>query len=381
MNRKIAWDSGALDEISLVYDKAEENDAIGTNLEKLEEQALAEGGSASALLRKSGQSVKDFASLTPSEKEKVIAALGTLGLSELKADIASATIQVTFAPALPLVQACTIFNLLNRLEKLDGSFNILVSDKATLLLRVPLGGAKGLSQWKMLILQLYPWLSVHEESTDQMAVGLTDAGVPAGSPAAAAKENVTQNKVNTSAGSQKGIVPAELYRRMIGKTAFSKALSMAKSEVEATLRSTPFAIKANGKPLTVEDWRKIPEQTQLGLILALANREVSVQRVIYVKNCEKNPCCIALALLAAAESGQIEKQEINAGDAANYKPFVEALTLLSSCCDRWECRLIKPVSVTIGANASEPEASQPAKKAEEPAKPEKKSFWKRLFGK
>ena len=169
MNKKIAWRSGILDEISLVYDKAEENEAIGKKLESLEEQALLEAETVTALFTEFGRPGKNFANLSPSEKEMIIASFGGQGLSELKIDIAFATISVTFASIIPLVQACTIFNLLNRLEKLDGGFNVLVSEKTTLLLRLPLGGKEGMFQWEFLIMQLYPWLSIKEESTNEIA--------------------------------------------------------------------------------------------------------------------------------------------------------------------------------------------------------------------
>ena len=59
--------------------------------------------------------------------------------------------------------------ILNTLEKLDGAINVLIP-KWTLELYVPLGGRKGLSQWELLIMQLYPWLSIRELSINETAV-------------------------------------------------------------------------------------------------------------------------------------------------------------------------------------------------------------------
>ena len=73
-----------------------------------------------------------------------------------------------FTPKIQKVLGCTIFNVLNRIEKLDGSINLL-SPKWTLEFQVPLGGEKGLFQWEMLIMQLYPWISVRETSTNEVA--------------------------------------------------------------------------------------------------------------------------------------------------------------------------------------------------------------------
>ena len=54
MNRKISWESGALREIGLVYEKAEADPSIGELLEKLEDSALSEIRNNCSLL-KTGQ--------------------------------------------------------------------------------------------------------------------------------------------------------------------------------------------------------------------------------------------------------------------------------------------------------------------------------------
>ena len=48
------------------------------------------------------------------------------------------------------VLGCTMFSLLNRLEKLDGAFNVMFP-KVTLELRVPLAAKKGMLKCEMLI--------------------------------------------------------------------------------------------------------------------------------------------------------------------------------------------------------------------------------------
>ena len=80
----------------------------------------------------------------------------------------NAAIIIRLSPLITKVQACTVFNILNRIEKLDGAITVLIP-KWTLNLQVPLGGKKGLLQWEMLIMLLYPWLSVMEGSTDELA--------------------------------------------------------------------------------------------------------------------------------------------------------------------------------------------------------------------
>ena len=94
---------------------------------------------------------------------------GNKGLSGLQTDMETAAIKIRLSSLITRVQACTIFSILNTLEKLDGAINVLIP-KWTLELYVPLGGRKGLSQWELLIMQLYPWLSIRELSTNETAV-------------------------------------------------------------------------------------------------------------------------------------------------------------------------------------------------------------------
>ena len=172
MNRMIAWRSMALDEIEFVYEKAENNQAVGALLEQLESRALEEAKNNVGMLKTGNGDClnpEQFDGLSATDKETVIKVLGNAGLASLNTDMQNAVIIITLSPLITRVQACTIFNILNRIEKLDGSITIL-KPKWTLKLQVPLGGKKGLFQWEMMIMQLYPWISVSEESTNEMAV-------------------------------------------------------------------------------------------------------------------------------------------------------------------------------------------------------------------
>ena len=112
---------------------------------------------------------EQFDTLSDNDKEILIMLTGNKGLSGLQTDMETATIKIRLSSLIPRVQACTIFSILNTLEKLDGAINVLIP-KWTLELYVPLGGRKGLSQWELLIMQLYPWLSIRELSTNETAV-------------------------------------------------------------------------------------------------------------------------------------------------------------------------------------------------------------------
>ena len=172
MKRRIAWGACALDEIELVYEKAEENTAIVDQLEQLELQALNVAKANIDMFPSDDHKIllpEQFDALSDNDKEILIMLTGNKGLSGLQTDMETAAIKIRLSSLIPRVQACTIFSILNTLEKLDGAINVLIP-KWTLELYIPLGGRKGLSQWELLIMQLYPWLSIRELSTNETAV-------------------------------------------------------------------------------------------------------------------------------------------------------------------------------------------------------------------
>ena len=172
MEWKIPWDSYLLDDISLVYEKAEEKEDLQQLLAQLEEAALREARNSSPNLKLGGESLtpERFDALPASLKEQIIVMLGTHGLASFDASMEKPQITVRLSPLVPLVQACTFFQIIHRLEKLDGAYNVLRFPQATLQIQAPLGGKKGLMRWELLILGLYPWLKVQEISTNEVAV-------------------------------------------------------------------------------------------------------------------------------------------------------------------------------------------------------------------
>ena len=174
MDWKLGWDSGALDEICLVYEKAEAVEGIADQLRQLEDLALSEARNYCRVSHEKGAAIsaEQFDGLGVNDKERLIGLVGGLGLSGLSADTKDATIRIKLSPVIQDVMGCTILNILNRLEKLDGAFDVLVGGKAKLELQEPLGGRKGIFQWVMLIMRLYPWLSVKEVSTNEVACEL-----------------------------------------------------------------------------------------------------------------------------------------------------------------------------------------------------------------
>ena len=173
MERKIAWSSGYYDEIELVYEKAAQTGKAADILSELEEKALqeAEAACSSGLLSYKGKLLtkEDWASLPMNKKEQVIIGLGDIiGLEELDCKPDSAVVKLELSPLIPLTLGCTMFSVINRLEKLDGALNTIFPE-VTLNILAPLGGKKDLFKCQIILMCLYPWLKIHEESSNYMA--------------------------------------------------------------------------------------------------------------------------------------------------------------------------------------------------------------------
>lgn len=176
MNRKINWENNVFDEIECIYEKAQQNKQIGMMIELLEESALAEARGNCDILKIGGKdvTVEEFDRFSDWDKEAVIAVMARAGLSSFNADLGSSTIVVCLSHIITKVMACTVFEVLNRLEKIDGGTNLLNNKSWTMEFQVPIGGKKGLIQWEKLIMQLHPWISsVKEINTKEPADGLS----------------------------------------------------------------------------------------------------------------------------------------------------------------------------------------------------------------
>lgn len=174
MDRRISWRTGCFDEIELVYEKAERNENIAALLSEMETMALSEAETGCGMLRVNGEPLTHemFLAMRDSDKEMVIYHLANIGLQEFVPSMRKPEITVTFSAHIQQVLGCAMFSLLNRLEKLDGAYNETLFPKAVLKLQVPLGGRKGLMKCEMLIMQLYPWLSVSESAIHVSAGGV-----------------------------------------------------------------------------------------------------------------------------------------------------------------------------------------------------------------
>lgn len=350
MNRKIAWDSARLDEIELVYEKAAEDANIGALLEKLEAQALEEAKNLIGMFRtKTGKALRpeEFDTLTDTDKELVICALGAAGLTSFNTELKDAAIIADISPA--YAQACTIFTILNRLEKLDGAVTLL-SPKWTLRLRIPLGGRKGLSQWGILILLLYPWLTVEEEA---LTVSATSEASPEKSPRDPFLEKMNSFK------------------------AFQDAYAPALAEAAQVIEKQPRFLSEWNDNLSIRAWKELNENEKFQRVLSLGLYGIVIDHVVCVDFSEHIPNCIAIALLYLADSGKEKNQVIDAGDGTDTKKLVNAIEGIYGCCKDWKCVIMHPV---VKEFKREAESGTSGPVCTDFGKQKKKSLWKKLFG-
>lgn len=147
-----------------------------------------------------------FLEMSEQDKETVMYYLSGAGLQEFVPSMDEGKITVTFTPHIQCVLGCTVFSVLNRLEKLDGAFNVMFP-KATLEFRVPLGAKKGMMKCELLIMQLYPWFSITETSTNTVSSTLNVQ------PHLEAKTPIADTPKFTQANSEK----KGFFARLFGK--------------------------------------------------------------------------------------------------------------------------------------------------------------------
>ena len=384
MKRSIHWGL-FFNELELAYEKAEEDADIARLLEKLEAQALAEARTHGGLIMQ-GFTASMFDGLNDEDKESIVAALGRrIGLGGFNTEISNARIVVRLTAQSPAVQACTFLDIIDRIENLDGSLNVLIP-KWQLEIQAPLGGKKGLVQWEMLLMQLYPWLSIQEVSTTETATS-EPVSMPqeTATPKEQEKPRVEEKKEPVKAQNEH---IAAFFAEMLPKQSFSRCYARAKTELGSAISKGIFTPKIDGKLLTLADWTALAEQKKQDFVLLMGKYGITKSALICVDFMELVPNCLALALLYMVWSGEGNLQAIDAGDDGDVHDLVQALELVNSCVEGWSCTILNPEMVEIGAAAKagpSEKKTEETKKAEmaEPEKmaTEKKGFWQKLFGK
>ena len=159
--------------------------------------------------------------------------------------------------------------------------------------------------------------------------------------------------------------------------AYTDAYSLAVLEVENAIKRQLAFMSAWKDNLSLNEWKGLNDNERFTKVLSLGLFSIVIDRCVCVDFSEDIPNCIAIALLYLADSGIMVKQTIDAGDTTDTKSLVNALTAIHECCSSWECIIAHPVFVKIGETPDSTGSSLNQKANE---KPEKKSFWKRLFG-
>lgn len=376
MERKIQWSSGCFDEIDLVYDKAAKKEATARILADLEVGALTEARAYSDKIIIDGRPItpQQFDALPDQMKEQVMSTLSTMGLASFSSTISEPKITVRLTPDIQKVLNCTAFSILNRLEKLDGAFNVL-HPQATLEIQAPLGGKQGLVQIEMFIAMLYPWLKVTEISSNEVAANLMQSQPkpqqkPVEQKTPVPTQQQVQNKTvdeakNTQPGfwaklfgkkkKSEGITteqketPAgqphspheKFFYEMWKKPSFRSAFFYAKAEINSVIIKKQFGLKGqSGSELTVSEWEGLSEIQQLQYILALGNHGIVPSALLCIDFVEIIPYCLAITLLFIAYTGQKETQLLDTGDGSDITVFKSAVSLLSGCYAKWNCKIL-----------------------------------------
>ena len=168
-------------ELELVFQKGETNDTIKQMLSELTKNAYEEAKNFCPYLKYKGKTLSpdEFEQLQAIEKAEIIRDLGeNLGLKQFNTmESLTGKMQIELSRYLPYVLSCTMFSILNRIENLDGAINAAIP-KVEITILVPLGGKKGLAKCEMLLVLLYPWITIHELSSNETAVTLAPISTP-----------------------------------------------------------------------------------------------------------------------------------------------------------------------------------------------------------
>lgn len=305
--------------------------------------------------------------------EQVMWQLSGMGLTSFSAPPTEPKIVVRLSPHIQNVRCCTAFSILNRLEKLDGAFNAL-HPQATLEIQAPLVGKQGLVQIEMLISMLYPWLKVTEVSSNEVAANLMQTQPKPQQKAVAQKAPVptppqvqskpvdeaknTQpgfwarlfgKKKNEDTTIEKKKEPAEqtlnphekFFNEMWAKPSFRSAFSYAKAEINSVIIKKQFGLKGQaGGELTVSEWEGLSDIQQLQYILALGNHGIVPSALLCIDFVEIIPYCLTITLLYIAYTGQKETQMLDTGDGSDITVFKHAVSMLSGCYAKWNCKIL-----------------------------------------
>lgn len=152
-------DSKNFDKIDFIFEKANNKEVSMRLLDELQSEAFIEAKTNCHLFRTNGKSYshRQFDFLSEAEKNFMIYALSDIGLSGFELNSKEGTMKAVLSPCFRPIFACTMFSILNRLQKLDGVID-LVHDKVKFDIHVPKYGKDCFVHFLTLLVLLYPWV-------------------------------------------------------------------------------------------------------------------------------------------------------------------------------------------------------------------------------
>lgn len=154
------------EDIDLFYDKVEKQ-GVEAVVSDLESQAIAEARANCGIIKltsKDGISrnmtEEEFDKFSDYDIECVICTLGQNALTGLN-NLAIDKLQAVTTPLIAQCPACALFQLIGRIEKLDGTLNTIV-EKVSFELPLPIGTGRSLMKYYMMLIKVYPWISISE---------------------------------------------------------------------------------------------------------------------------------------------------------------------------------------------------------------------------
>lgn len=147
------------DKIDSIFEKASNKEVSMKILHELQGEAFDEAKTNCHLFRKHGipYSSEEFDILPEEEKNHMIYALSDVGLSEFELNSKEGKMKAVLSPCFRPIYACTMFSVLNRLQKLDGIIDE-VHEKVEFDIHVPKYGKDCFIHFLTLLVLLYPWL-------------------------------------------------------------------------------------------------------------------------------------------------------------------------------------------------------------------------------
>lgn len=171
MERKIAWQAECFEAMKKVYEKAEKSENAQKILADMENGALEESRANCSLIGTADGDLtpEQYDAMEETAKEEVIALLGSLGLTQINVPEDEAKITVKFSKYAEKALCCTMFSVINCLQQLDGTYNIMFFPQATMEIETPLNNDARQNEFTQLIRELYPWIREVELYLDESA--------------------------------------------------------------------------------------------------------------------------------------------------------------------------------------------------------------------